>query len=206
MFRTSIPISTSPKDLNRSSKRRIIGVDPGLASTGWGIVEFSDGRLRYIAHGCIETEPDRPRGERLLYIYRSFLTILENHKPLEAAMEDLYFGKNISSAMTVAEARGVLFMTLTQQGLPVLELTPNAIKKAVVGVVKAEKNQVQEMVRFLLGLSEVPRPDHAADALGAAVCGAHYVNLPERSKISVNLLDPAQGKGKLSDPKKLKPQ
>jgi crossover junction endodeoxyribonuclease RuvC len=80
--------------------------------------------------------------------------------------------------MTVAEARGVLCMALTQQGLSILELPPNTIKKAVVGVVKAEKKQIQEMVRFLLGLSEIPRPDHAADALGAAVCAAHRVNLP----------------------------
>ena len=159
--------------------RRIIGVDPGLASTGWGIVEFAEGRLRYIAHGCIETEAGRPRGERLLYIYQSFLTILENYKPLEAAIEDLYFGKNISSAMTVAEARGVLCMALAQQGLSILELPPNTIKKAIVGVVKAEKKQIQEMVRFLLGLSEIPRPDHAADALGAAVCAAHTVSLPK---------------------------
>jgi crossover junction endodeoxyribonuclease RuvC len=160
------------------NKRRIIGVDPGLASTGWGIVEFSSGRLRYIAHGCIETEPNRPRGERLFLIYQSFLKVLENHKPYEAAMENLYFGRNISSAMTVAEARGVLFMTLTQYGLPVLELTPNAIKKSIVGVVRAEKSQIQEMLRILLGLPEIPTPDHAADALGAAVCAAHMANLP----------------------------
>ena len=88
-------------------------------------------------------------------------------------MENLYFGKNISSAMVVAEARGVLLMALSAQGLPVKELTPNAIKKAVVGVSRAEKNQIQEMVRFILGLPEIPKPDHAADALGAAICAAH---------------------------------
>ena len=157
--------------------RRIIGVDPGLASTGWGVVDFSEGRLHYVAHGCIETEPDYSRGERLYSIYQSFIKILKKYKPLEAAMENLYFGKNISSAMTVAEARGVLYMTLTRHGLSVLEVTPNAIKKAIVGVVKAEKNQVQEMVRFLLGLPEIPKPDHAADALGAAICAAHLVNI-----------------------------
>ena len=152
---------------------RIIGVDPGLASTGWGLVEFSSGRLRYIAHGCIETQADEPRGERLLFIYQSFSNVLRKYRPTEAAIENLYFGKNISSAMTVAEARGVLLLALSAQGLPVLELTPNAIKKAVVGVTKAEKKQIQEMVRFLLGLSEIPKPDHAADALGAAICAAH---------------------------------
>jgi len=158
---------------SRLTSRVIIGVDPGLASTGWGVLESSGGRLRYIAHGCIETSPEKTRGWRLLFIYQSFLKILKTHKPVSAAMENLYFGKNISSAMAVAEARGVLFMALTAHELPVLELTPNSIKKAVAGVTRAEKNQVQEMVRVILGLKEAPRPEHAADALGAAICAAH---------------------------------
>jgi len=153
--------------------RRIIGVDPGLASTGWGVVDFSVGRLRYVAHGCIETRAEDCRGERLVLIYKSILNVLKTYKPDESAMETLYFGKNISSAMTVAEARGVLLFALSAQGLPVRELTPNAIKKAVVGVTRAEKSQIQEMVRLLLGLKEIPKPDHAADALGAAICAAH---------------------------------
>jgi len=157
----------------RLNKRVIIGVDPGLASAGWGVLESSDGRLRYIAHGCIETGPEKARGERLLFIYQSFLKILKTHKPAGAAIENLYFGKNVSSAMAVAEARGVLLAALAAQGIPVLELTPNAIKKAVVGVTRAEKGQVQEMVRIILGLKEAPKPDHAADALGAAICAAH---------------------------------
>jgi crossover junction endodeoxyribonuclease RuvC len=155
------------------SRRIIIGVDPGLASTGWGVIEVYRGRLNYIAHGCIETFPKDPRGERLVFIHKSFLKILSKYKPAEAAMENLYFGKNISSAMTVAEARGVLLLALVSRGLPVREMTPNAIKKAVVGVTRADKNQVQEMVRFILGLTEIPKPDHAADALGAAICAAH---------------------------------
>ena len=155
------------------SGRRIIGVDPGLASTGWGLIEFSRGKCRYIAHGCIETQAEEKRPERLVRIYKSFLKILKTHTPTEAAIEHLFFGKNISSAMLVAEARGVLLLALGSQGLPVLELTPNAIKQAVVGVTKADKNQIQEMVRFLLGLQEIPSPDHAADALAAAICAAH---------------------------------
>ena len=152
---------------------RIIGVDPGLASTGWGVVEYYRGRLKYIDHGCIETRPDTSRGERLVYIYKSFLKVLKKYNPMEAAMETLYFGKNISSAMTVSEARGVLLMALCARGLPVHEMTPNAIKKAVAGVTRAEKKQIQEMVRLILGLPEIPKPDHAADALGAAICAAH---------------------------------
>ena len=171
------------KTQNFTQVRRILGVDPGLASTGWGIIEYSGGRLRYIAHGCIETHADTPRGERLYFIYRSIQKMLKKHKPLEAAMENLYFGRNISSAMTVAEARGVLSMVLTQHGLPVLELSPNTIKKAIVGLAKAEKIQVQEMVRFLLGLPEIPKPDHAADALGAAICAAHTGQLAHTGKI-----------------------
>ena len=163
---------------NNENLRRIIGVDPGLASTGWGVLEFSDGRMRYLAHGCIETRAEESRGERLHIIHKSFLKILKSYKPSEAAMESLYFGKNISSAMSVAEARGVLLLALTAQGIPTLELTPHAIKQAVVGVSRAEKSQVQEMVRLVLGLKEIPKPDHAADALGAAICAAHSGSLP----------------------------
>ena len=159
--------------LNRNKIVRIIGVDPGLASTGWGVVESARGKLRYIAHGCIETQSEQTRGERLVFIYQSFLEVLKTHKPHEAAMENLYFGKNVSSAMGVAEARGVLLMALTSHGLPIKELTPNAIKKAVVGVTRADKKQVQKMIALILGLSELPRPFHAADALGAAVCAAN---------------------------------
>ncbi|MDR1565957.1 MAG: crossover junction endodeoxyribonuclease RuvC [Treponema sp.] len=153
--------------------RRIIGVDPGLASTGWGIVDYAGNTLHYIAHGCIETKADRPRAERLFFIHQSFCEILDTYKPCESAIENLYFGRNVSSAMAVGEARGVLCMTLALKGIPVLELTPNAIKKAVVGESSADKFQIQEMVRFLLGLPEIPKPDHSADALGAAVCAAH---------------------------------
>ena len=160
--------------MNLSDTLRIIGVDPGLASTGWGVVEFSQNHLQYIAHGCIETSAEDPKGKRLFIIHSSFLKVLKVYKPREAAIENLYFGKNISSAMSVAEARGVLLLALTSQGLPVRELTPNAIKKAVVGVTRADKSQIQEMVRLILGLKEIPKPDHAADALGAAICAAHF--------------------------------
>jgi len=152
---------------------RIIGIDPGLASTGWGVVELSNGKPKYIAHGCIETSAEESNAGRLAQIYRSFLKVLRKYKPVEAAMENLYFGKNTSSAMAVAEARGVLLMTLGSKGIPVRELAPNTIKKAVTGVTKADKKQIQEMVRVILDLKEIPKPDHAADALGAAIFAAH---------------------------------
>ncbi|MDR0449777.1 MAG: crossover junction endodeoxyribonuclease RuvC [Treponema sp.] len=152
---------------------RILGLDPGLASTGWGLLEVSGNRLRYLAHGCIETEASSPRAERLFFIYREICRVLETYKPREGAVENLYFGRNVSSAMAVAEARGVIILALVQQGLEVAEFTPGAIKTGVAGVSRAGKGQVQEMVRLILGLESIPKPDHAADALAAAICAAH---------------------------------
>jgi crossover junction endodeoxyribonuclease RuvC len=153
--------------------RRILGVDPGLSSIGWGLVEAAENRVRHIAHGCIETKADRPQAERLFLLYTAFREVLEAWAPAESAMEKLYFARNVSSALPVAEARGVLCMALAEQGLPVREFTPNAIKQAVTGIARADKAQVQEMVRFILALDAIPRPDHAADALATAICAAH---------------------------------
>jgi crossover junction endodeoxyribonuclease RuvC len=154
-------------------KRRIIGVDPGLASTGWGIIDVVRQRLRYIAHGCVETRADLPRAERLFFIHETIQNVLESYRPSESAIENLYFARNKTSALAVAEARGVLCMTLHQFGLEVREFTPNAIKQAVTGTGRAEKSQMQEMVRLVLGLPVIPEPDHAADALAAAICAAN---------------------------------
>jgi crossover junction endodeoxyribonuclease RuvC len=140
---------------------------------GWGLVEIDGNRLKHIAHGCIETKADRPQAERLFSIYTAFREVLAAWTPLESAMEKLYFARNVSSALPVAEARGVLSMALAEQGLPVREFTPNAIKQAVTGTARADKAQVQEMVRFILSLDAIPRPDHAEDALASAICAAH---------------------------------
>jgi crossover junction endodeoxyribonuclease RuvC len=156
----------------RPGFRRIIGIDPGLAATGWGVVDCSDGKIRYVDHGAIETKADRPQGERLFCIMESVRGVLDTFRPGEAAVEKLFFGKNVSSAICVAEARGVISAVLAERGLLIRELTPNAIKKGVVGVSGAGKRQVQEMVRVILGLAGIPEPDHAADALGAAICAA----------------------------------
>jgi crossover junction endodeoxyribonuclease RuvC len=157
----------------QSGKRLIIGIDPGLASTGWGVIDAGCRQLRYIAHGCIETRSGFSRAERLFLIYETIQNVLELYRPSESAIENLYFGQNKTSAMAVAEARGVLCMALWQFGLPVREFTPNAIKQAVAGAARAEKSQIQEMVRLLLSLPLIPEPDHAADALAAAICAAH---------------------------------
>ena len=152
---------------------RIIGIDPGLASTGWGVVDCSGGRVRYVDHGNITTKAGCPPAERLFSIMEALRSVLNTYQPVKAAVEILYFGKNVSSAIPVAEARGVIFAVLAECGLPVIEFRPNAIKQGVTGVANADKKQVQEMVRIILGLPEIPAPDHAADALGAAICAAN---------------------------------
>ena len=169
-----------PKPAPGGPARRIVGVDPGLAAAGWGIVDVSGSRIVHVAHGAITTKARVPRSERLLTIYLAFKAVLEEYLPAEAGMETLYFAKNVTSAMPVAEARGVLCLALAERGLEVREYTPMAIKRAVVGSGAAEKEQVQELVCLILGLKAIPKPDHAADALGAAVCRAHDI-LPLRA-------------------------
>ena len=149
---------------------RILGVDPGLAKTGWGVLEDNDGKIKYIDHGVIETKAGLPRAQRLLFILQSIRTIIGKYRPSEAAIEILFFGRNVSSAIPVAESRGVITAAIAEKGIPLRELTPNAIKMGVVGQLSADKKQVQEMVRLILGLDKAPKPDHAADALGAAIC------------------------------------
>jgi crossover junction endodeoxyribonuclease RuvC len=156
-------------------QRRIIGIDPGLASTGWGVIDCKNGKLRYIDHGNIETKAGCPLAERLFSIMESLRSVLDTYKPSEAAIEMLYFGKNVSSAIPVAESRGVVLATLAERGLHIWEFRPNEIKLGVTGVSKADKKQVQEMVKIILGLPDIPKPDHAADALGAAICAGNQV-------------------------------
>jgi len=154
----------------RKNSRRILGIDPGLAATGWGVLEDGNSGILYVDHGTVKTEAGRPRAERLFFILQSIRSIIEKYAPTEAVIEILYFGKNVSSAIPVAEARGVISAAMAEKGIPLRELTPNAIKLGVAGHAGADKKQVQEMVKIILGLEKVPKPDHAADALAAAIC------------------------------------
>jgi crossover junction endodeoxyribonuclease RuvC len=158
--------------------RRIIGIDPGLASAGWGVLDCAGGKIRYVDHGSIETKAGSPQAQRLFLIMESLRAVLDAYRPTEAAVETLYFGRNVSSAIPVAEARGVIFAALAERGIEVKELRPNAIKQGVTGIANADKKQVQELVRIILGLQEIPKPDHAADALGAAICAANDLTPP----------------------------
>lgn len=147
-----------------------MGIDPGLASVGYGIIEARGGQLRHLAHGCIVTASTSPSSFRLAVIHDSIRSLIRQYSPDIAGIEDLYFFRNVSSALPVAEARGVIKLAFEIEAVRLDEFTPNAIKKSVTGSARADKTQVQEMVRILLGLEAIPTPDHAADALAAAIC------------------------------------
>lgn len=161
---------------NSSQKKpkRVLGIDPGLANTGFGVVDFINGRYRMVSYGCISTNSDEPHGQRLLKIYSHLSAIINEFMPTEAGMETLYFAKNVTSALSVAEARGVVTLCLTQHCIPLGEYQPNQIKQAVTGTTKADKLLVQKYVKILLGLETEPKPDHAADALAGAITHLHY--------------------------------
>ncbi|MFW5694298.1 MAG: crossover junction endodeoxyribonuclease RuvC [Alkalispirochaeta sp.] len=147
----------------------ILGIDPGLAATGYGVIRAEAGRYAWIEHGVIRTSSsDRP-GVRLNAIAGGLGELILRVQPHLAGVESLFFTKNISSALPVAQARGVVLLTLEQHGIVAEEYTPQIIKQAVVGAGQADKEQVIQMVRIILGLAEAPRPDHAADALAAAI-------------------------------------
>jgi crossover junction endodeoxyribonuclease RuvC len=154
--------------------RRILGIDPGLASTGFGVIETTDTGYRHLYHGVITTGPTEPTGDRLSKIYREIEEVIRRFSPGEAAVESLFFSKNATSAIPVAQARGVVLLALSHAGVTGMEYAPQAIKRALVGQGRAEKHQVQELVRVVLGLPEIPSPDHAADALAVAVCHVHH--------------------------------
>ena len=155
--------------VSKKKVRRVLGIDPGLASTGYGIVDFYNNRYHLVTYGVISTEAGEPHGQRLLKIYSRLVALVQEFQPTEASMETLYFAKNVSSAMSVAAARGVVTLCLAQHCVPLGEYTPNIIKQSVTGAGSSGKAGVQEFVRLLLGMEVVPKPDHAADALAAAI-------------------------------------
>jgi len=152
---------------------RVLGVDPGTAITGYGIVEGEGGELSLVAYGVITTPPHLPLPQRLQQIYRELRALIAEWQPESAAVEELFFSKNVRTALAVGQARGVTLLALTDAGLPIQEYKPVQVKQAVAGYGGAPKAQVQGMVQLLLGLDEIPRPDDAADALAVAICHFH---------------------------------
>jgi crossover junction endodeoxyribonuclease RuvC len=152
----------------------VLGIDPGTATIGYGLVrELNDGSLQAVAYGKITTPPHIPMWERLKTIYDEMLALVEQYQPDRAGVEELFFARNVTTALTVAQGRGVILLALANSGIPIAEYKPNAIKQSVVGYGGAKKPQIQEMVRMLLGLEEIPRPDDAADALAVAITDLH---------------------------------
>ncbi len=148
----------------------ILGIDPGIAIVGYSILEAHDSRLKLMEYGCITTSSKMKTPQRLELIYRELNAIIEQFKPTDMAIEELFFNKNEKTAIIVGQARGVQILAAVNNGLNVYEYTPLQIKQAVAGYGRADKAQVQETVRMILNLNEIPKPDDAADAIAVAIC------------------------------------
>ena len=151
----------------------IMGIDPGLAITGFGIIRYQKNQFSVIQYGVIRTAAKTPLPERLLAIHQGIHTLANRYQPQAAAVEELFFNTNAKSAFLVGQARGVAVTSAASCGISIFEYTPLQVKQAVAGYGRADKQQVQQMIKTLLHLNEIPRPDDAADALAIAVCHAH---------------------------------
>jgi crossover junction endodeoxyribonuclease RuvC len=167
----------------------VLGIDPGTAITGYGLVREDDDGLALLGCGAITTPAGQPLAARLQTIYRRLAELIHEYHPDEAAVEELFFSRNVRTALSVGHARGVVLLALADAGLPIHEYKPLEVKQAVAGYGGADKHQVQEMVRMLLGLEQVPRPDDAADAVAVAVCHIHSARMSA-------LLDDAAARGR----------
>ena len=151
----------------------ILGIDPGLAIVGWSVLEYKSGRFKAIDYGAIRTPAHTAIETRLVSIYSQLSEIIEKYKPERMSIEELFFNTNQTTAIAVAEARGVILLCATNHGLSINEYTPLQVKQAVVGYGRAEKQQVISMVTTLLGLAKPPKPDDTADAIALAICDGH---------------------------------
>jgi len=157
----------------------VLGIDPGTATTGFGLVEENDGELSLVDCGVISTAPHQPLPGRLQVIYGGLMSVIRTRRPDAAAVEELFFSRNAKTALAVGHARGVILLALADAGLPFAEYQPMEVKQAVAGYGGAGKEQVQEMVRLLLRLDQAPQPDDAADAVAVAVCHIHSARMAE---------------------------
>ena len=159
---------------------RIMGIDPGTATTGFSIIDSIKGKISLLDYGCIRTHSSLPQCERLKQISEDLTVLIEKWEPYMASVEKLFFQKNIKTAMTVAEARGIILGKLAETNIEIGEYTPLEIKSAICGYGKADKKMVQQMIKAILGLQRIPKPDDAADAIAAAICMANSHNLKQR--------------------------
>ncbi len=162
---------------------RILGIDPGYAIVGYGVINAARGRYETVEYGAVTTKAGEDFGLRLLEIYEGMTELIATLKPQAAAVEKLYFLNNKTTGIGVAEARGIILLTLSQAGVPLFEYTPMQVKQAVTGYGKAQKHQVQEMTARLLSLPGIPKPDDAADALALAICHGQAAGSSVRRKL-----------------------
>ncbi len=161
---------------------RILGIDPGIAIVGFGFIDKLGNKLVPFQYGSIQTKAHTEPSLRLKEVYDSMITLIEKYKPDVVAIEQLFFNRNVTTAFQVSQARGVILLSAVQSGLEIFEYTPLQVKQAVVGYGKAEKHQIQEMVKMFLHLSAPPKPDDVADALAVAICHAHSSKLISMTK------------------------
>ncbi|CAK7022811.1 crossover junction endodeoxyribonuclease RuvC [Tissierella carlieri] len=157
----------------------ILGIDPGIAIVGYSIIECNGNNFKAIDYGCITTDSDILFPDRIKIIYNKLTEIIEKYRPEDLAVEELFFNKNVKTAIKVGQARGVEILAAVNKGMNIYEYTPLQIKQAVVGYGRADKSQVQEMVRILLNLKEKPKPDDVADALAVAICHGSSIKFKE---------------------------
>jgi len=153
----------------------ILGIDPGLATTGYGLIQVTSGKTKHIKHGIISTPVKTDLAKRLVVISEKTNKLIKKYKPDFIAVEELFFCKNVKTALKVGHARGVILLAASQNKLPLYEFTPLQIKQAITSYGRADKRQVQQMVKLILGLKTIPTPDDAADALAIAICCAHSI-------------------------------
>ena len=166
-------------------ERVVMGIDPGLAHTGWGIILQRGSKLECLAYGCVTTDPKWDLPSRLNKIYEQIAAVIERFEPTSLGIETVWFGENVSAAFGTGQARGAALVACARGGLDVGEYTPTQIKTAIAGNGTAEKHQIAYMVTQILGLSEPPRPDHAADALAAAICYTTHQSVLAKGRVAV---------------------
>ena len=161
---------------------KILGIDPGFAILGYGVIEKTGNHFRAVDYGAVTTDKDTPMPQRLEHLYDELREIIRQHQPDVASIEELYFNNNAKTAIQVGQARGVAILACVKGGIEIAEYTPLQIKQALVGYGRADKKQVQFMVKTMLNLAEVPKPDDTADALAAAICHGHSADARNRLK------------------------
>ncbi|MEW6407747.1 MAG: crossover junction endodeoxyribonuclease RuvC [Patescibacteria group bacterium] len=154
---------------------KILGIDPGTACVGWGIIEKNHNELSLVKSGCILTKSNLPLPDRLFKIYKQLLKIIKKYKPEAIACEEIFFFKNLKTAIAVSHARGIILLATKIEKIPIFEYTPLQIKQALTGFGRADKQQVQKMVKLILRLPYLPKPDDMADALACAICHANFI-------------------------------